>query len=132
MRISSLRAFSGAPAAGSISECATKRKAVAKVAVLACGVQYQLTKKLGLGRPREFLQGAQTDVPWALAQCTEVHLNKVYRRAVRNGVSSRRHIGNTLRSARSEKPGFYLGSTLTITDVMSSFCGSSQVNRSAS
>jgi hypothetical protein len=62
----------------------------------------------------------------------EVHLNKVYRRAVGNGVSSRRHIGNTLRSARSEKPGFYLGSTLTITDVMSSFCGSSQVNRSAS
>jgi digeranylgeranylglycerophospholipid reductase len=48
----------------------------APVAVLACGVQYQLTKKLGLGRPREFLQGAQTEVPWTLAQCTEVHLNK--------------------------------------------------------
>jgi len=31
---------------------------------------------LGLGRPREFLQGAQTDVPWTLAPCTEVHLNK--------------------------------------------------------
>ena len=48
----------------------------AAMAVLACGVQYQLTKKLGLGRPREFLQGAQTDVPWTLAPCTEVHLNK--------------------------------------------------------
>jgi digeranylgeranylglycerophospholipid reductase len=48
----------------------------APIAVLACGVQYQLTKKLGLGRPREFLQGAQADVPWTLAQCTEVHLNK--------------------------------------------------------
>lgn len=48
----------------------------ASMAVLACGVQYQLTKKLGLGRPREFLQGAQTYIPWTLAQCTEVHLNK--------------------------------------------------------
>jgi flavin-dependent dehydrogenase len=46
------------------------------MAVLACGVQYQLTKKLGLGRPREFLQGAQTEVPWTLTLCTEVHLNK--------------------------------------------------------
>jgi digeranylgeranylglycerophospholipid reductase len=48
----------------------------APVAVLACGVQYQLTQKLGLGRPREFLQGAQAEVPWTLAPCTEVHLNK--------------------------------------------------------
>jgi len=48
----------------------------ASMAVLACGVQYQLTKKLGLGRPREFLQGAQAEVPWTLGQCTEVHLNK--------------------------------------------------------
>jgi digeranylgeranylglycerophospholipid reductase len=46
------------------------------MAVLACGVQYQLTQKLGLGRPREFLQGAQTEVPWVLTSCTEVHLNK--------------------------------------------------------
>ena len=48
----------------------------APMAVLACGVHYQLTQKLGLGRPREFLQGAQTEVPWVLTSCTEVHLNK--------------------------------------------------------
>ncbi|HEX9868492.1 MAG TPA: FAD-binding protein, partial [Candidatus Tectomicrobia bacterium] len=36
----------------------------AAVAVLACGVNYQLTKQLGLGAPREFLQGAQAEVPW--------------------------------------------------------------------
>ena len=48
----------------------------APVAVLACGVQYQLTQKLGLGRPREFLQGAQAEVPWTLTPCTEIHLNK--------------------------------------------------------
>jgi digeranylgeranylglycerophospholipid reductase len=48
----------------------------APMAVLACGVQYRLTEKLGLGRPREFLQGAQTEVPWTLTPCTEVHLNK--------------------------------------------------------
>jgi digeranylgeranylglycerophospholipid reductase len=46
------------------------------MAVLACGVQYQLTKKLGLGRPREFLQEAQTEGPWTLAPCPERHLNK--------------------------------------------------------
>jgi flavin-dependent dehydrogenase len=44
--------------------------------VLACGIDCQLTSKAGLGRPREFLQGAQTEVPWALTPCTEVHLNK--------------------------------------------------------
>jgi digeranylgeranylglycerophospholipid reductase len=48
----------------------------APMTVLACGVHYQLTTKLGLGRPREFLQGAQAEVPWTLAPCTEVHLNK--------------------------------------------------------
>ena len=48
----------------------------APMAVLACGVHYQLTKKLGLGRPREFLLGAQTEVAWELRPCTEVHLNK--------------------------------------------------------
>jgi digeranylgeranylglycerophospholipid reductase len=46
------------------------------MAVLACGVQYHLTKKLGLGGPREFLQGAQAEVPWTFTPCTEVHLNK--------------------------------------------------------
>ena len=48
----------------------------APIAVLACGVQYQLMHKLGLGSPQEFLQGAQAEVPWTLAPCTEVHLNK--------------------------------------------------------
>ena len=48
----------------------------ASMAVLACGVYYQLTNKVGLGRPRDFLQGAQTDLPWALTPCTEVYLNK--------------------------------------------------------
>src|SRR5262249_28381961 len=48
----------------------------ASMAGLAFGVQYQLAKKLGVGRPREFLQGAQAEVPWTLGQCTEVHLNK--------------------------------------------------------
>jgi digeranylgeranylglycerophospholipid reductase len=52
----------------------------APVAVLACGVQYQLTKHLGLGMPQEFLQGAQAEVPWTLAECTEVHLNKEFTR----------------------------------------------------
>jgi digeranylgeranylglycerophospholipid reductase len=48
----------------------------ASMAVLACGVDYQLTSKVGLGRPRDFLQGAQTEIPWMLTPCTEVHLNK--------------------------------------------------------
>lgn len=48
----------------------------APMAVLACGVDYQLTNKIGLGRPREFLQGSQTDLPWTLMPCAEVHLNK--------------------------------------------------------
>jgi flavin-dependent dehydrogenase len=52
----------------------------APVIVLACGVQYQLTKHLGLGVPREFLQGAQTELPWALSEWTEVHLNKEFSR----------------------------------------------------
>lgn len=52
----------------------------APVVVLACGVQYQLSKQLGLGMPREFLQGAQAEVPWTLAECTEVHLNKEFTR----------------------------------------------------
>lgn len=52
----------------------------ARLVVLACGVHYQLTKRLGLGMPREFLQGAQTEVPWALTEWTEVHLNKEFSR----------------------------------------------------
>jgi digeranylgeranylglycerophospholipid reductase len=52
----------------------------APVVVLACGVQYHLTKQLGLGMPQEFLQGAQAEVPWTLAECTEVHLNKEFTR----------------------------------------------------
>jgi digeranylgeranylglycerophospholipid reductase len=52
----------------------------ARLVVLACGVHYQLTKKLGLGTPWEFLQGAQTDVPRTLTQWTEVHLNKRFSR----------------------------------------------------
>jgi digeranylgeranylglycerophospholipid reductase len=52
----------------------------APVVVLACGVQYQLTKQLGLGMPQEFLQGVQAEVPWSLAECTEVHLNKEFTR----------------------------------------------------
>jgi digeranylgeranylglycerophospholipid reductase len=50
----------------------------ASVAVLACGVNYQLTKHLGLGAPCEFLQGAQTEVPWVWTDGTEVHLNKAF------------------------------------------------------
>jgi geranylgeranyl reductase family protein len=50
----------------------------ASLAVLACGVNYRLTKDLGLGAPREFLQGAQTEVPWVWADGTEVHLNKAF------------------------------------------------------
>jgi digeranylgeranylglycerophospholipid reductase len=52
----------------------------ARLVVLACGVHYHLTKTLGLGVPREFLQGAQTEVPWSLTQWTEVHLNKTFSR----------------------------------------------------
>jgi geranylgeranyl reductase family protein len=52
----------------------------ARLVVLACGVQYRLAKTLGLGAPAEFLQGAQTDVPRTLTQCTEVHLNKLFSR----------------------------------------------------
>jgi digeranylgeranylglycerophospholipid reductase len=51
-----------------------------RLVVLACGVHYQLTKRLGLGMPREFLQGAQTELPWALTEWTEVHLNKEFSR----------------------------------------------------
>lgn len=52
----------------------------AHLVVLACGVHYHLTKNLGLGIPREFLQGAQTEVPWPLTQWTEIHLNKTFSR----------------------------------------------------
>jgi digeranylgeranylglycerophospholipid reductase len=52
----------------------------ASVTVLACGVHYQLTKHLGLGTPREFLQGAQTELPWAVSEWTEIHLNKEFSR----------------------------------------------------
>jgi digeranylgeranylglycerophospholipid reductase len=52
----------------------------ARLAVLACGVQYHLTKNLGLGIPGEFLQGAQAEVPRTLTQWTEVHLNKTFSR----------------------------------------------------
>jgi digeranylgeranylglycerophospholipid reductase len=52
----------------------------AQVVVLACGVHYHLTKHLGLGMPREFLQGAQAEVPWLLSEWTEVHLNKSFSR----------------------------------------------------
>jgi flavin-dependent dehydrogenase len=52
----------------------------ARLVVLACGVHYHLTKSLGLGVPREFLQGAQTEVPWNLTEWTEVHLNKTFSR----------------------------------------------------
>jgi digeranylgeranylglycerophospholipid reductase len=50
----------------------------AVMAVLACGVNYQLTKQLGLGAPREFLQGAQAEVPWVWTEGTEVLLNKTF------------------------------------------------------
>ena len=50
----------------------------ASLAVLACGVNYRLTKHLGLGAPCEFLQGAQTEVPWVWTDGTEVHLNKAF------------------------------------------------------
>jgi digeranylgeranylglycerophospholipid reductase len=50
----------------------------APLVVLACGVNYRLTKHLGLGAPREFLQGAQTEVPWVWTSGTEVHLNKAF------------------------------------------------------
>jgi flavin-dependent dehydrogenase len=52
----------------------------ARIAVLACGVHYRLTKALGLGMPGEFLQGAQAEVPLALTDWTEVHLNKALSR----------------------------------------------------
>jgi len=48
----------------------------AAVAVLACGVNYQLTKQLGLGAPRAFLQGAQAEVPGVWTERTEVLLQK--------------------------------------------------------
>lgn len=48
----------------------------AAVVVLACGVNYQFTKQLGLGAPREFLQGAQAEVPWVWTTGTEVLLQK--------------------------------------------------------
>jgi digeranylgeranylglycerophospholipid reductase len=48
----------------------------AAVAVLACGVNYQLTKQLGLGAPRAFLQGAQAEVPWVWTTGTHVLLDK--------------------------------------------------------
>jgi geranylgeranyl reductase family protein len=52
----------------------------AQLAVLACGVHYHLTKALGLGIPREFLQGAQAEVPQTLTEWTEIHFNKTFSR----------------------------------------------------
>ena len=50
----------------------------ASLVVLACGVNYQLSKQLGIGAPRQFLLGAQTEVPWVSTRWTEVHLNKAF------------------------------------------------------
>jgi digeranylgeranylglycerophospholipid reductase len=52
----------------------------AQAVVLACGVHYHLTKALGLGSPREFLLGAQVEVPQTLTEWTEIHLNKTFSR----------------------------------------------------
>jgi len=48
----------------------------ARVVLITCGVSYALTKRLGLGRPRDFLHGAQTEVPRTWTSCTEIILDK--------------------------------------------------------
>lgn len=47
-----------------------------RVVIIACGVSYSLTKRLGLGRPSDFLHGAQTEVPRTWTSCTEILLDK--------------------------------------------------------
>lgn len=48
----------------------------APVVLMACGVSYSLTSRLGLGRPRDFLHGAQAEVPYLWTSWTEILLDK--------------------------------------------------------
>lgn len=48
----------------------------ARMVLIACGVSYSLTKRLGLGRPTDFLHGAQTEVPRTWTSWTEIFLDK--------------------------------------------------------
>lgn len=48
----------------------------AKMAVIACGFNPELTQKLGLGRPREFLQGAEAELDVDGVGETEVYVGR--------------------------------------------------------
>ena len=63
-------------AAGVTLTTATDRRIVARACVLACGANYSLQKRLGLGFPAMHLQSAQIEVPAGEAGTVEVHFGR--------------------------------------------------------
>lgn len=55
---------------------AERPQAHARVAILACGANYVLQRRLGLGMPSVFLQSAQVEWPAAPLETVEVHFGK--------------------------------------------------------
>ncbi len=53
--------------------CADGRTVEARGCILACGANYAMQKRLGLGMPRTYLQSAQLELPAAAAGDVEVH-----------------------------------------------------------
>lgn len=56
--------------------CATSRVLRARACVLACGANYVLQRRLGLGMPPVFLQSAQVEWPAAPHDAVEVHFGE--------------------------------------------------------
>ena len=56
-----------------------RRRYQAKAVVLATGVNYDLHKKVGLGRPPRFLYGSQIELPFSFSQTNiQIHINKKF------------------------------------------------------
>jgi len=52
------------------------QKYVARTAIIATGRNYQLNKKIGLGYPKDFLNGVQVELTIGNSDCTHVFLGK--------------------------------------------------------
>lgn len=48
----------------------------AQMVLIATGINYNLHKKLGLGHPKNFLQGVQAELEFGSVECTQVFLGK--------------------------------------------------------
>ena len=54
----------------------SKEKNTARLVLIATGVNYKLHKKLGLGYPKDFLNGVQAELKLANVDCTHVFIGK--------------------------------------------------------